>query len=294
MPDSGKILDSAKAGWVDPQAVSLESFKDTSEDPGEKSYSRVLLEFEIYKRLCAAADMNEFNVILWDVAKELGFSDYTFTHTEAGLHTGLITISSKLLEDYKQGGFYEHDMVADYTRKPENVGKPVSYSVFQEYVRKAPFENDVITQNREMFRLLNRYGYHDTFVVTAKSVTGSGNCVLTFETKGQRACDFQRNVADKKSILMALPEIIEFTACRKFSSKFWEIQKGRKIGISPKPLELLKALGRSDLTLNEAAAKLGISIHTANQHIAAARRAFCANTTTGAVYQAAKAGLIDV
>ena len=288
MPDSGK------PNWGDLGSVPANPDSIALKDPAGDSYSQILLEFELYKRLNAANDIKEFSDIIWNIARELGFSDYTFTHTEAGIHTGLITLSPKLLSDYKNGGFYENDLVREYTRNPKNVGKPIFNSVIQEYVRQAPFENDTVDQNREMFRLLSNYGYHDTYIILAKSVTGSGNCVLTFETKGQKVSDFKRNVEEKKWLLDILPEIIEYTACRKFSSSFWEKEKGRKIGINPKPLAILAALGKGDLTLNEAADKLDISIHTANQHVAAARRAFCAKTTTGAVYQAAKAGLIDL
>ena len=57
---------------------------------------------------------------------------------------------------------------------------------------------------------------------------------------------------------------------------------------------MLKVLGEDDLSLKEAADALKISIHTANQHVAAARKAFGTTTTWGAVYRAAKARLIDL
>ena len=63
---------------------------------------------------------------------------------------------------------------------------------------------------------------------------------------------------------------------------------------SAKALRLLAAVAEDDLTLEEAADKLCISIHTANQQIAAARRVFGAATTHGAIYAAMQQGLIEV
>jgi DNA-binding CsgD family transcriptional regulator len=63
---------------------------------------------------------------------------------------------------------------------------------------------------------------------------------------------------------------------------------------SARALQLLAVMAEDDLTLTEAADQLCISIHTANQHVAAARRAFGAATTTGAVYAAMQHGLIEV
>ena len=60
-----------------------------------------------------------------------------------------------------------------------------------------------------------------------------------------------------------------------------------------KALRLLAVVAEDDLSLDEAADKLCISIYTANQHIAAARRVFGVATTTGAIYAAMQQGLIE-
>ena len=60
-----------------------------------------------------------------------------------------------------------------------------------------------------------------------------------------------------------------------------------------KALRLLAVVAEDDLSLEEAADKLCISIYTANQHIAAARRVFGAATTHGAIYAAMQQGLIE-
>ncbi|MCG8504047.1 MAG: hypothetical protein MI755_05530 [Sphingomonadales bacterium] len=97
--------------------------------------------------------------------------------------------------------------------------------------------------------------------------------------------------------LRALAELAGHIGPRKFPDAFAEDeivpdQPSRKA--AAKALRVLTAIARDDLTLNEAADKLCISIHSANHQIADARRMFGAATNLGAVVNAIKAGAIEV
>ena len=59
-----------------------------------------------------------------------------------------------------------------------------------------------------------------------------------------------------------------------------------------RPMQLLELMAQRDKTLAQAAQDLGISVNTANQHIATARRSFFCQTNAGAIYAAVKEGLI--
>ena len=59
-----------------------------------------------------------------------------------------------------------------------------------------------------------------------------------------------------------------------------------------RPMQLLELMAQRDKTLAQAAQDLGISVNTANQHIATARRSFFYQTNAGAIYAAVKEGLI--
>ena len=86
------------------------------------------------------------------------------------------------------------------------------------------------------------------------SVTGSGNCVLTVATKGQRACDFQRNVEKKAPIIVqkdmsapefrerlelvrldihVLVEAIDFVGGHKFPGVFRKMPVSRESSVGP-------------------------------------------------------------
>lgn len=109
--------------------------------------------------------------------------------------------------------------------------------------------------------------------------------------------------------LNALAELIGEIGVRKFPGAFLgndapaRGHAGAASGTEPTPeitektkakaLRLLAALAEDDLTLNQAADRLCISVPTANQHIAAARQVFGVETTAGAVFAAMQQGLIE-
>ena len=98
--------------------------------------------------------------------------------------------------------------------------------------------------------------------------------------------------------LRALAELAGHIGPRKFPDAFAAEDEPDPDQPGPKraakALRVLTALARDDLTLNEAADKLCISIHSANHQIADARRMFGAATNLGAVVNAVKAGAIEV
>ena len=67
---------------------------------------------------------------------------------------------------------------------------------------------------------------------------------------------------------------------------------GRQALAKRRPMQILGLMGQRDQTLARTAEDLGISVHTANQHIAAARKSLFCKTNAGAVYAAVKEGLI--
>jgi len=96
-----------------------------------------------------------------------------------------------------------------------------------------------------------------------------------------------------KDPLHILAQAIDYVGTRKFPDFFLCEHECQKIVITPKPLVLLNMLAQEDLTLLQTADKLSISIHTADKHISAVKKALGASTIHGAIYKAIKVGLID-
>ena len=93
--------------------------------------------------------------------------------------------------------------------------------------------------------------------------------------------------------LLALGQAIDQVGRAKFKAQFHNLKHNPQIRIPARPLELLSFLMK-DLTLSEAAEILQISISTANQHIALAKKAFNTSTIHGALLCAIKEGLLEL
>jgi predicted DNA-binding protein (UPF0251 family) len=85
---------------------------------------------------------------------------------------------------------------------------------------------------------------------------------------------------------------VDYIGTVKFSHYFLD-SGNTEIKIFPKPLCLLDLLATEDLTLNDAATRLGIARSTANAHVAAIKNAFGTRTLWGSVFKAMQLGLIN-
>lgn len=252
-----------------------------------------IFQLNLYGELNAAETVAELGDRVMSLVNRLGFSNYSFTvPVSAGdSESHLIMIPPEIREMYKKEGFYEYDMVTLYAKSETT---PIFDIQIDEYIEMAPFQNDIITQNREMFRMLKSFGYYGFYVAPCKAGVGDGNVCLALGIKDKSPLDLQRQVNKHRIIIGQLLRALNAVVSSKFADFFWPVSSKVDIRITAKPLQLLTEIAREDLTLAEAANRLSISLHTANQHMAAARKAVGARTTTGAIANALRARLIEL
>ena len=249
---------------------SSDSITDDQDVPEGKKRSRLLFEFRAYKKLNEATDIGDLTKKVSEITESLGFSSFTYTHTQLELHRGLISIEKDLMDDYDKGGFLKYDMIAGYIRGDCEKGEapPIYNSVFKDYVFSAPFRSDLILQNREMFQMVRRYGYRDVYIIPVKSTIGKGNCVLTVENKGEKPLDFRHKVEKEKWKLGVLPQMIEYVGGRKFPGSFWQVAESQAFKVRPRSLALLKVLGEDDLPSRSAFTQPINTLRRPERHLA--------------------------
>jgi len=93
--------------------------------------------------------------------------------------------------------------------------------------------------------------------------------------------------------LLILAAAIDHVGTKRFPEFFLGPKESRAITINPKPLQLLTKLASENKKLKVVAAEMGITESTANDHMAAVKKALGAPTQASAVYLAIKEGLID-
>ena len=104
---------------------------------------------------------------------------------------------------------------------------------------------------------------------------------------------FYQNITAHERELSLLANLILQLGILKFKKIFQEDEPLKEINLHSKPLKLLKTLAENDLTLDQTADKLCISLHTADKHSSVIRKALGAKTLVGAVFMALRRGIID-
>ena len=257
-----------------------------------QSAKRSAFQISFYKELSISRSFDEFSTKIKKILEALGFGEYAFSRTSATgeIPRPIITMPDDMNDIYFREGFYEHDLSLQCAM---NDNGPIFHSVIEDYVNDVPFVTDTITQNREIFKLLKSFGYSDFYFIPLGAHNGNGRVLLSVATKDKSVIQFRAHVENCKDALHLLAQAIDYVGTRKFPDFFLCEHECQKIVITPKPLVLLNMLAQEDLTLLQTADKLSISIHTADKHISAVKKALGASTIHGAIYKAIKVGLID-
>ena len=251
-------------------------------------------QIAFYRDLTSARDMSDFMTRILKVVNRLGFSDYSFARLalQEDVERPVTTLPEEMPKNYREEAFYEHDMLLDYVAGGNTA--PLFQSQIGKSIDQAPFLTETYIRNRDIFKLNWSFGYNDSYLIPMLAHSDSGPVLFSITSKDMKGEEFQRRTNLCKPILHLLGEAVDYIGTTKFPRFFLGHADQRDIVITPRPLLLLSALARDDLTLKEAAEKLGISVDTANKHIAAAKRALGVNTQAAAIYGAIKEGLINV
>lgn len=255
------------------------------------STSSSVFQIKFYKALSICRNITEFLEKIEKTLKSLKFEEYAFTrliHTD--IENPITTMPPALAESYMNEGLYENDLTLQFALSDNG---PIYYSQIEDSIENVPYITDTIKQNREIFKLSRSFGYTDFYLVPLGAANGGGRIMLAVATKSDDITLFRDYVESCKKILCLLAEAIDYIGTRKFPEFFLCRNESQKIVITPKPLIVLNTLAQDDLTLVQTADKLCISIHTADKHICAAKKALGASTIHGAIYKAIKVGLID-
>ncbi len=257
------------------------------------SNSKPINEIEFYRNLSIAEDMSDFMRRVLAVINRLGFSDFTFARltSQNGFEIKLNTTPKELMKTYVGDAYSKYDMMLEYAYSNNS---PIFQTSISDYVDSAPFITEKIKKNRELKKIYSKYGYEDYFAIPMSAHNGNGRVLFAVLSEDVSRLDFQRRTNQCRPILFLLGEAIDYIGSTKFSEFFLSNEESRDLVITPRPLMLLSTLAKYDLTLQQAADKLQISIDTANKHMAAAKQALGANTQAAAVYRAIKEGLISI
>jgi DNA-binding CsgD family transcriptional regulator len=269
------------------------SFRDSNGAglaPGSLTPDSAVREIEMYRHLRASRDVRDFRTRISGILQRFGISD--FAHTCLSNISGIVdpfgSHEAHIIDRYAEEGFHHDDLTI---RHLLTSGQPVFRSVVDDYIRMAPFETDLFKRHLDGVRFLNENGLFDVYNIPI--FFGNYRALFSIYTRHCDARQFRENVNRHLAEIHLLARCVDEIGRLKFKSHFHNPRINPRLPVPARPLQLLETLARKDLTLNEAAEVLNISISTANQHIAAAKRCLKAHTTHGLILAAQREGLIS-
>lgn len=257
-----------------------------------KTAHNQLRDINFFWELARAKDIGEFNQRILSIIGRFGLTDFAFGRlNNLGTQTGsLHTTHKEFLRVYEAEDFHPYNLVVKHGTVATT---PIFTSTVEHYINDSPFETEIFKRNHALIRLCKCYGYYDFYNIPVKAFNGNGNVMLSVSIKKMESPTFQRQITRYEKDLEQLTHAIDYVGTRKFPASFLNSKEHSDITLTPKPLQLLNTLAKDNVTLKNAATQLGISLDTANKHIANIKNALGANTQAAAVYRAIKEGLIE-
>lgn len=243
-------------------------------------------EASCYKQLTTASTIEELKDKISVILDQMGFTTFSLASMTNSPRFLLSTQPDDLTKCYQKENFINCDYTFRYC-----LSAPILRSTIEDYMTNAPVETRDMARNRKLSNLYKCHGFYDYYLIPISS--GAACYLLSVTTQASDMDAFYQNITAHERELSLLANLILQLGLLKFKNLFQEDKPLKEINIHSKPLKLLKTLAENDLTLDQTADKLCISLHTADKHSSVIRKALGAKTLVGAVYMALRHGIID-
>lgn len=242
--------------------------------------------------LLEAKDIADFMARIHRLTQGLGFSDFSFTrmNSSSDPDAHLQSTPRVMLDYYKEESIWRSDFMLQHAAHSL---EPRFQTDIDKFVLKAPVVTDAILASTATRSFRLDQGYNEYFGLPIPAANGNGHILMALSSKDMPPAEFRARIGRVRNSIRMIADAIDYVGTKRFPSYFLGEKESDEILIHPKPLRLLVAIASENLSLKDAARMLCISDSTANQHIAAAKKALGAVTTASAVYKAVQCGLID-
>lgn len=275
-----------------PETSNQSGAQTNTPEPHREEILKILRKTEFYRYLMESNDVNDFKHRILVLINKLGFNDYLFTlmDTYKEINGKLTSICPNFLATYYDQHFYKHDQVWKHFIKNDT---PVFLSALNTYVRSAPVQTEQTSCNKALADLIESHGYSDGYIMSLPSQNGR-RCLMAVYSTNVSPTNFRDQVEACKERLELLCCAIDYIGVSRFDESLAGHRGSANVKLPARPLELLKHMAANDCNLNRAAAKMNISVRTADAHIRVVKKILGVVTVTTAVFRAIKFGIIDL
>lgn len=263
--------------------------------PRSASLRQLAATAAIAPHLRGARDFNGFRARIQRLLDGLGISHFghqCISRPAEGLDI-FGTYPEKFLLEYARRQFHLDDLLLLTARAASGQMQPLFQTQITSHLSVSPFVSTQVQANLDLAKVMDKHGIHETCGLYLHDENPQNRALLRISSCDLPADEFQSMVKTHLPSLLALGQAIDQVGRSKFKAQFHNPKLNPQIRIPARPLELLSFLMK-DLTLSEAAEILQISISTANQHIALAKKAFNTSTIHGALLCAIREGLLEL
>jgi DNA-binding CsgD family transcriptional regulator len=245
------------------------------------------IQFGYFAELNASRSEEELKTKTLDIVNRLGFSDYCVLNLDCIYEQQyqLSSLPTPLVRGYYEKRLYTEDMIL---QRAINNTDPFLSSVIHEHVESAPYRSDMTRKMAAIYELNKSFGYYDCYHIPYK--THNSNLLLSVVSRGVSPVEFSSMIKETKQSLNLLADAIAFVIGNRFS-KLLPVRSEESV-INPKPLRVLNTLANNDLTIEQVAQKLCISVVTANQHLKTVRNKLGVRSNYASIRRCILAGII--
>jgi DNA-binding CsgD family transcriptional regulator len=224
------------------------------------------VQYGYFAELDESRNEEELKENVLNIIKHLGFSDYSVVnlHCIYEPQHQLSSMPTPLVRSYYENRLYTEDMIL---QTAINLAGPFLSSTIHDHVETAPYSSDMTRKMAAIYELNKSFGYYDCYHIPCK--THNRYLLLSVVARGVMPNDYLKLIAETKLSLSLLMDAIVFVLRNRFS-KLLPVRE-EDLTINPKPLRVLNTLANNDLTIEQVAHKLCISVVTANQHLKTVR-----------------------
>lgn len=246
-------------------------------------------EYHFYSLLTATDSIATLKAAVLKALGVMKFDSFSFAPVGVDKPRRLSNWPDELQAQYEQ--CRDHDLIA---RHAETNTSPVYLSTIADYIERAPVQLESNAKFLALTRVAAGHGLRDSYNIPYQTPLGV-NWLLSVTSMGSAPSELQALVEAHQGLLYFLGDILSNIALSRYSAHFFGSGAlHSKYRITPKQLQLLNILAKSNVTLHGAAEAMFISLDTANKHMAAIKAALGAKTQAVAVYRGIVAGLVEI
>lgn len=249
-----------------------------------------LVDPDFYKLLSQVSSIHHLKFEVLDILKCMGLTDFMFRWSTPANNqlAGWGTLPKDLRKLLLEERCAKQDIATRYLFK---TGSPVFISDLEAEIYNRRVIDDSSAYTCQLIRRCYFRGYPDIYHMQVKMKGANTDIICSFAAEHCEVKEFRRRITKWCRELTYLANAVVSSGRLRIGKA---IQPGAKpkSSFEPNELDIVRTMAYEDLSLKDAATKLGISTYLANKHFTSVKKKLAVRTQAVVIYRAWQKGLI--